>query len=98
MKAESISLIIDSVCKKLGIPYSSVNPHLVTLEEDVKKMAKIYLQLKEIMGILSEIESRTFGEDLTNFKESMEEIIKELDQADHLVIRLARQLGKENVN
>ena len=96
MKAESISLIIDSVCKKLRIPYCSVNPHLVTLEEDVQKMAKIYLQLKEIMGILSEIESRTFGQDLTNFKESMEEIIKDLDDADHLVIRLARQLGKEN--
>ena len=95
MKAQAISLIIDSVCKKLGIPYCSVNPHLVTLEEDVKKMAKIYLQLKEIMGILSEIEDR---HDLKDLKESMEEIIKELDDADHLVIRLARQLGKENDN
>ena len=95
MKAESISLIIDSVCKKLGIPYCSVNPHLVTLEEDVRKMSKIYLQLKEIMGILTEIEDR---HDLQDLKESMKEIIKELDNADHLVIRLARQLGKENVN
>jgi len=94
-KCESISLIIDSVCKKLGIPYCSINPHLVTLEEDVKKMSKIYLQLKEIMGILSEIEDR---HDLKDLKESMEEIIKELDDADHLVIRLARQLGKENDN
>lgn len=93
MKAESISLIIDSVCKKLGIPYSSVNPHLVTLEEDVQKMAKIYLQLKQIMGILAEIEDR---HDLQDLKESMGEIIKELDSADHLVIKLARQIGKEN--
>ena len=93
MKAESISLIIDSVCKKLGITYSSVNPHLVTLEEDVKKMSKIYLQLKEIMGILTEIEDR---HDLQDLKESMGEIIRDLDDADHLVIRLARQLGKEN--
>jgi hypothetical protein len=95
MKAQSISLIIDSVCKKLGIPYCSVNPHLVTLEEDVKKMAKIYLQLKQIMGILTEIEDR---HDLQDLKESMEEIIRDLDDADHLVIRLARQLGKENDN
>ena len=45
------------------------------------------------MGILTEIEDR---HDLKDLKESMGEIIKELDSADHLVIRLARQLGKEN--
>jgi L-2-hydroxyglutarate oxidase LhgO len=93
MKAQSISLIIDSVCKELGIPYCSVNPHLVTLDEDVKKMAKIYLQLKQIMGILIEIEDR---HDLKDLKESMNKIIQELDDADHLVIRLARQLGEQN--
>ena len=95
MKAESISLIIDSVCKKLGIPYCSINPHLVTLEEDVKKMSKIYLQLKQIMGILSEIEDR---HDLQDLRGEFDNLIKNLDNSDHIVIRLARQLGKENVN
>jgi soluble cytochrome b562 len=47
------------------------------------------------MGILSEIEDR---HNLKDLRKNMEEIIKELDDADHLVIRLARQLGKENVN
>jgi L-2-hydroxyglutarate oxidase LhgO len=93
MKAQSISLIIDSVCKELGIPYCSVNPHLVTLDEDVRKMSKIYLELKQIIGILVEIEDR---HDLQDLRKSMEEIIKELNEVDHLVIRLAKELNKEN--
>jgi hypothetical protein len=93
MKAQSISLIIDSVCKELGIPYCSVNPHLVTLDEDVRKMSKIYLELKQIIGILVEIEDR---QDLGRLREKMEGIIQELNFTDHLVIRLARELGESN--
>jgi len=94
MKAQNISLIIASVCKELGIPYYSVNPYLVTLDEDVRKMSKIYLQLKQIIGILVEIEDR---QDLGRLREKMEGIIQELNEADHLVIRLARDLeDKEN--
>jgi len=93
MKAQNISLIIDSVCKELRIPYCSINPHLVTLDEDVRKMSKIYLELKQIIGILVEIEDR---QDLGRFREKMEGIIQELNEADHLVIRLAKELIKEN--
>lgn len=93
MKAQSISLIIDSVCKELGIPYYSVNPHLVTLDEDVRKMSKIYLELKQIIGILVEIEDR---QNLGSLREKMEGIIQELNFTDHLVIRLARELGENN--
>jgi L-2-hydroxyglutarate oxidase LhgO len=93
MKAQAISLIIDSVCKELGIPYCSINPHLVTLDEDVRKMSKIYLQLKQIIGILTEIEDR---HDLKDLREKMEKIIKELNEADDLVIRLARQLEEND--
>lgn len=93
MKAQSISLIIDSVCKELGIPYCSINPHLVTLDEDVRKMSKIYLELKQIIGILVEIEDR---QNLGSLREKMEGIIQELNFTDHLVIRLARELGESN--
>jgi L-2-hydroxyglutarate oxidase LhgO len=89
MKALKISLVIDSVCKELGIPYCSINPHLVTLDEDVRKMSSIYLQLKQIIGTLLEIEDR---HDLQNLRRNMEKIIKELNEADHEVIKLARQL------
>jgi hypothetical protein len=89
MKALKISLVIDSVCKELGIPYCSINPHLITLDEDVRKMSSIYLQLKQIIGTLLEIEDR---HDLQNLRKNMQKIIKELNEADHEVIKLARQL------
>ena len=93
MKAEKISLIIASICKELGVEYNSCNPHLVTLQEDAIKMGKIYLQLKEIIGILSEIEDR---HELNGLKEKFEIIIKELDEADHLLVRVAKELIKKN--
>lgn len=91
-KAEKISLIVASICKEQGIEYNSANPHLLTLLEDAQKMGKIYLQLKEIMGILKEIEDR---HDIKGLKNKFESLIKELDAADHLLIKLAREL-KDN--
>jgi soluble cytochrome b562 len=92
-KAEKISLIIDSICKEQGISYCSTNPHYVTLIEDVKKMSKIYLQLKEIVGIIKEIEERN---ELNGLRERFEVLIKELDEADHDIIKLARKLREKN--
>lgn len=88
-KAEKVSLIIDSICKELGIEYCSSNPHLITLQEDVKKMSKIYLQLKEMIGILVEIEDR---HEINGLREKFEGLVQELNAADHLLIKLARQL------
>jgi len=94
MKAEKISLIIDSICKELGIDYCSINPHLVTLQEDAIKLSKIYLNLKEMVGIIQEIEDR---HNLNGFKNKFDELIKELDTADHNIIKLAILLkGKIN--
>jgi hypothetical protein len=89
MKAENISLIIDNICKKLGVDYCSTNPHLVTLQEDAQKLAKIYLQLKIILGIIQEIEER---HEINGLRVKFEQLIKELEEADHIVIRLAREL------
>lgn len=89
MKAENISLIVDSICKDLGIKYNSKNPHYISLQQDVLKMRKIYLQLKETIEILMEIEDR---HNLNGLREKMEVIIRELDEADHLVIKLAKQI------
>ena len=89
MKAEKISLIVDSICKELGIPYCSVNPHILTIAEDAQKLSKIYMQMKEMIGIIKEIEDR---HDLNGLKEKFDSIIKELDTCDHSIIVLARQL------
>lgn len=94
MKSERISLIIDSVCKELGIDFCSKNPHLISLKEDVEKMSKIYLKLKEMIGIIKEIEER---QNLKGLREKFDIIIKHLDETDHDVIRLAKKLQeKEN--
>lgn len=93
MKAEKISLIIDSICKDLGIKYNSKNPHLVTMYEDAQKMSKMYLQLKEMVGILEEIEER---HKLNGLKVKFDCLIKELDNCDHILIRLARELKDKN--
>jgi len=91
MKAEKISLTIDSICKKLGIEYCSTNPHLITLQEDIEKMSKVYLQLKCILGLLQEIEER---HELGNLRIKFEKLIEEVETADHDVIKLARELRK----
>jgi len=93
MKSSKISLIIDSICKEQGIPFCSTNPHLVTLYEDAQKMGKIYLNLKEIIGIIKEIEER---HELNGLRNKFEVLIKELDEADYLIIRLARELKDKN--
>jgi soluble cytochrome b562 len=91
-KAEKVSLIINSICKELGINYCSVNPHYITLTEDAQKMSKIYLQLKEMLGIIKEIEDR---HEINGLRENFEKIIAELDEADHLLIKVAIELVKK---
>jgi hypothetical protein len=93
MKAENVSLMIDLICKELGIEYCSTNPHYVELVEDARKMGKMYLQLKEMTGILKEIEER-HG---TNLHYSFQSLIEEIDKADHVLIKLARELKDTNV-
>lgn len=93
MKAENISLIIDSVCKTQGIEYNSCNPHLVTLKEDVIKLGKLYRDLKIMIGILVEIEDR---HDLGNLRKKLETIINELNRTDHLIIKLAKDLNEHS--
>ena len=92
MKNAKISLIIDSICKDLGINYSSVNPHYVTLQEDAKRLSEIYLQLKITIEDIREIEDR---HNINGLKEKFDELIKELDIADHEVIRLSKQLREK---
>jgi hypothetical protein len=93
MEGLNISYIIQQVCKHLNIEYTSKNKTYLSIHEDVRKMSKIYLELKQIIGILVEIEDR---QDLGRLREKMEGIIQELNEADHLVIRLAKELIKEN--
>ncbi len=87
-----ISCIINEVCRKLGINYSSK-----FLEDDynnsVERLAKIYLQLKEIIGELSEIEEK--NRDINGLSEIFENAIKKLESIDHEIIKEAIVIGKK---
>ena len=94
MKFTNISLMIDGICKKLGISYESKNPHYQTFLDDAIKLGCIYRDLKIMIGEIHDIEVR---HGINGIKEKLEEIIKVLDETDHQIIRLAKQL-KENVD
>jgi hypothetical protein len=94
MKAEKISLIINSICKELGICYNSVNPHLLSLLEDAEKVNKIYFQLKDIIEVLIEIEDRHNIKGLTK---SVDEDLNLLDTVEHNLLKIAKLMRDKNV-
>ena len=74
-----VSKIINDACEKFGIEYKS--PYLDQYKEDIKTLANIYLQLKEIIGILCSIEKRYSK--INHFRQVLEEDIKLLSKIDH---------------
>lgn len=95
MKSEKISLTIDSICKKYGICYESINPHFRSFLDDAIKLGCMYQDLKTMIGDIMDIEDR---HGLNGIKVKMDEVIKELDRADHEIIKLARQLMDKDEN
>lgn len=89
MKSEKISLIIDGICKELGIDYNSKNSHYLTFLADAMKLGRIYQDLKIMIGDIKDIEMR---HGFAGIKDKFEEIIKELDIIDQEVIQLSKQL------
>lgn len=92
MESTYISYMIENICKNHGIPYKSSNPLYTNAKEDALKMRDIYLKIKEIIETLLEIEER---HNLIGLRKQFENIIKELDDADHSVIRLAREIKND---
>jgi hypothetical protein len=89
----NISRTIVDICKKYDIPYESCNPKFEYFESDARTLADIYIELKEIMVKLKDIEDRhELG--LHNI---FENILKTIDTADHSVIKLAHKLKNKDV-
>lgn len=86
----NISKIITEVCHKLGIDYNS--PFLDQYKEDLKTLADIYLQLKQITNQLYEIEERYSK--VNHLRQVLEEDIKLLLKIDHDIIKEAEELKK----
>lgn len=89
-----ISKIINDACEKFDIEYRS--PYLDQYKEDIKTLANIYLQLKEIIGALCSIEERYSK--INHFRQVLEEDIKLLLKIDHDIIRETQELREINVS
>jgi predicted extracellular nuclease len=89
-----ISAIIEGICKKQGINYKSSNPYYTTLVDDAIKLGCIYQDLKIMLGNLQEIEDRHHLN--PQITDALEKTIKELNDADHIIIRIAKEILKEN--
>jgi len=85
-----ISAIIEGICKKYNINYTSSNPHYTKLVDDAIILGTIYQDLKILLGKLQEIEDR---HNLNpQIVDSLEKAIKELVDADHVIIKIAKEL------
>jgi hypothetical protein len=94
MKSEKISLIINQICKEQKIDYTSNNAYYISLLEDAQKLSKFYLQIKEMMGIIKEIEER---HEVNGLRSKFEKILTELNSIDHLIIKVARELAEKEL-
>jgi len=86
----NISKTITEVCRKLDINYKS--PFLDQYKEDLKTLADTYLQLKQIIERLYEIEKRY--SQVNHLRQVLEEDIKLLLKIDHDIIKEAQELKK----
>ena len=91
-----ISAIIEAICKKQGIDYKSNNPYYTSMVDDAITLGTVYQDLKILLGKLQEIEDK---HNLNpQIVDALEKAIKELLDADHVIIRIAKELLKENEN
>jgi hypothetical protein len=91
-----ISAIIEGICKKQGINYKSSNPYYTSMTDDAITLGTIYQDLKIFLGKLQDIEDKyNLNPQITD---ALEKAIKEINDADHVIIRIAKELLKENVN
>ena len=84
----NISKAISEACHRLGINYTS--PYLDQYKEDLKTLADIYLQLKQIIDQLYEIEERYNR--VNHVREVLEKDINLLMKIDHDIIAEAQKL------
>lgn len=88
-----ISAVIENTCKKLGVKY--ISPHhdkILERTKDAQTLASIYIELKEIMGKLEEIENK-----YPKLKKIIEIDLKELNEIEHhLTIEAHKIMRRKN--
>jgi hypothetical protein len=95
MESKRISITIAEICQKLGIDYSSVNPHYIQMIDDAKRLGEIFRDLKIIAGDLEAIAER---HQVDGLKDIIHQDALDLETIDHDIIRLAKKIKEENVD
>lgn len=96
MRTAHISYIIENICRKLGIEYNSSNPSYNNLVKDAEELGQVYLDLKIILGKLQDIEDKhNLNSQITD---ALEKVIEELNDADHIIVKIAKEILKEDKN
>ena len=86
----NISKVITEICHKLNINYKS--PFLDQYKEDLKTLADIYIQLKQIIDQLYEIEKRYSK--VNHLRETLEKDIELLLKIDHDIVKEVQELKR----
>ncbi len=92
MESVKIISIISSVCKKLQISYTSPNhSKIIEFQQDIEKLAELYIKLKEISSDLLDIaEKYPMIKDLADM---LKRNVQTLDLIDHDLVIEAKKLA-----
>ena len=89
---KNLSYLIEEICKQKGVEYHS--PNCTKIIGDACRLADIYIELKQIIGELKELE---ISYEIKGIGKLLEDDIEALDKIDHDIIKLAYRLkGKDH--
>ena len=89
MESKRISLTITEVCQKLGVGYSSCNPHYIEMINDAKRLGEIFRDIKIIAGDLQAISER---HNISELNDLFTDDIQTLLKVDHDIIKITHKL------
>jgi hypothetical protein len=93
--SKNISQMIVEVCEQLKIDYHSCNPHFHQFKNDAVTLVDLYVELKEIMVKLLEIEER---HNVKGLADLIQIDIDQLSKIDHDLIKFAKKINEEGKN
>jgi len=88
-----ISLVINEICKKHGIYYTSINPNFTSFLKDAKRLGEIILEINSLIDELENIFQRHNIQLKSRLK--LENDLEDLKNLDHDLIKLATIIKNE---
>ncbi len=86
-----ITAVVEKACKDLGIPYvSPYHEELLEYQKDVNRLSEAVFRLKEIAGLLAELECKYDINDLQKVFRFDEEMLHQVEH--HIVIEAQKIL------